>query len=281
MHTLTPAAERLTTRLSQYPPALGVFLPAGFPAPGLDVQTLRLLADAGADILEIGLPTPHTPLDGPVVREASRQALAHGTQAEQALATVRRTAEATDAIILVMTYWEPVRHYGPQFARDLAAAGAAGALIPDLPPSAATAWTTAVRSAGLHNLQFVPRHGTDRELRTQTATASGWLYTPAATQPTGYQGQLDIPALRTFTHRLRQHSDVPVVTGVGISTPELASLVAPFVSAVVVGSPIVRCLLQHPGLTGRLSAADATALFADSIRSAGRAAAVASGELHG
>lgn len=279
MHALTPAAERLTARLTQSPPALGVFLPAGFPAPGLDVETLRLLADAGADILEIGLPTPHAPLDGPSIREANRQSLAHGTRTEHVLATVRRTTETTDAIVLVMTYWEPVRVYGPdQFAHDLAAAGAAGALIPDLPPPAVAAWTAAVRAAGLHNLQFVPRHGTDQELSTQTATASGWLYAPAATEPTGYQGQLDIPALRAFTGRLRQHSDVPVVTGVGVSTPELATNVSPFVSAVVVGSPIVRCLLHHSGAAGRLAAADTTAIFADSVR---HPATAAEGSHHG
>ncbi|MFI5749097.1 tryptophan synthase subunit alpha [Streptomyces sp. NPDC051644] len=268
MHEIVPAAAQLTTRLAQSPPALSVYLPAGFPAPGLDVETLQMLAAAGADVLEIGLPHPHAPLDGPAITEANRRSLVeHGTRTEHVFTTVRRTAETTQATVLVMTYWEPVRAYEPRrFALELAAAGAAGALIPDLPPTEAAAWRAAVQEAGLHNLQFTPRQATDSELAQLTSTATGWLYAPAVTGRTGYQGQLDIAALKTFTRRLERLSDVPVVTGVGVSTPELAEQVAPHVAGVVVGSPIVRCLLRRPDRTGAAAAADTAALFADSIR---------------
>lgn len=267
MHDITPAAAQLTTRLAQSPPTLGVYLPAGFPAPGLDVETLQMLAAAGADVLEIGLPHPHAPLDGPAITEANRRSLEHGTRTDHVFTTVRRTAETTQATVLVMTYWEPVRTYHPRrFARELAAAGAAGALIPDLPATEAAEWSAAVRAAGLHNLQFTPRQATNSELAQLTASATGWLYAPAVTGRTGYQGQLDIAALKSFTRRLERLSDVPVVTGVGVSTPELAEQVAPHVAGVVVGSPIVRCLLRRPDSTGAAAAADAAALFADSIR---------------
>ncbi|MFJ4741210.1 tryptophan synthase subunit alpha [Streptomyces sp. NPDC088775] len=266
MRNITPAAARLTARLAKPIPAFGAYLPAGFPAPGLDIEILQMLSAAGADVLEVGLPHPHAPLDGPVITAANQRSLEHGTQIQDVFTTVRRAAETTQASVLVMTYWEPVRAHGlRRFARELADAGAAGALIPDLPAAAAAVWAVAARAAGLHNLQFTPRQANDTELSQVTAAASGWLYAPAATGRTGYQGHLDIAALTAFTHRLKRLSDVPIVTGVGISTPELAEQVAPHAAGVVVGSPIVRCLLQHPDSTGVSAAADTAALFADSI----------------
>ncbi|MFI0968212.1 tryptophan synthase subunit alpha [Streptomyces sp. NPDC021080] len=157
VHNVVPGAVQLINRLVQSPPAPGVCLSAGFPTPGLDVETLQMLSAAGADVLEIGLPAAHTPHDGPVVAEANQRSLAHGTSTERFFTTVRRAAETTQAGVLVMTYWEPGRAYAPdQFALELAAAGAAGTLIPDLPPAEAAAWSAAARAAGLHNLQFPP-----------------------------------------------------------------------------------------------------------------------------
>lgn len=266
MYDVTPAAARLAARLAQPMPTFGAYLPAGFPAPGLDIETLQMLSAAGADVLEIGLPHPHAPLDGPAITAANQRSLEHGTQIEHVFTTVRRTAETTQATVLVMTYWESVRAHDPRrFARELTDAGAAGALIPDLPPAEAAEWDAAARAAGLHNLQFTPRQATDTELSQVTARASGWLYAPAVAGRTGYQGHIDTAALKTFTHRLRRLSDVPIVTGVGISTPELAASVAPHVAGVVVGSPIVRCLLRRPDSIGAAAAADTAALFADSI----------------
>ncbi|MFE9367869.1 tryptophan synthase subunit alpha [Streptomyces sp. NPDC006978] len=79
------------------------------------------------------------------------------------------------------------------------------------------------------------------------AGASGWLYAPASTALTGYQGAVDIPALADFTQCLRQATSVPIVSGVGISAPALAARIAPLVNAVVVGTPVVRALLTNPG----------------------------------
>ncbi|MGW0670624.1 tryptophan synthase subunit alpha [Streptomyces sp. NPDC002746] len=267
MYDVTSAAARLTDRLAQPIPTFGAYLPAGFPAPGLDIETLQMLSVAGADVLEIGLPHPHAPLDGPAITAANQRSLEHGTQIQHVFTTVRRAAETTQATVLVMTYWEPVRAHDPRrFARELADAGAAGALIPDLPPEAIAEWAVAARSAGLHNLQFTPRQATDTELSQVTAHASGWLYAPAVTGRTGYQGSIDIASLKAFTLRLKRLSDVPIVTGVGISTPELAEQVASHVAGVVVGSPIVRCLLRSPDSAGAVAAADTAALFAASIR---------------
>ncbi|MGF6945642.1 tryptophan synthase alpha subunit [Streptomyces auratus] len=160
-----------------------------------------------------------------------------------------------------MTYWEPVRRHGPEhLARLLADAGAAGVMVVDLPAHQAARWHDAARHAGLRTPRLIPRTTPNTSLPAAVAGASGWLYAPASTAPTGYRGPLDIPALADFTQRLRATSPLPVVSGVGISAPTLATRIAPLVDAVVIGTRIVRALLTDPGQAPDLTAAFAQAL---------------------
>lgn len=209
------APDRLAAALSHPAPSLGVFLPAGFPAPGLNLEALQAFAAAGATILEVGLPHHDAIYDGPVITEAYQHSLQHGTGVADVLRTVNRAATTTEASVVVMSYWAPVRDWGPHFAHDLAAAGAAGAMIVDLPADEAGPWLTAARAAGIHTPQLVSRQASDAQLH-QVAAATGWVYAPAATALTGYTGELDIPALTAFTERLHAAGPTPVVTGIGI-----------------------------------------------------------------
>ncbi|MFE6160002.1 tryptophan synthase subunit alpha [Streptomyces sp. NPDC056486] len=133
-------------------------------------------------------------------------------------------------------------------------------MVVDLPDHQTARWQAAAKDANLHTPRLIPRHRADTDLAQVTAGASGWLYAPASTAPTGYHGPLDIPALATFTGRLRAASPLPVVSGVGISTPALAARVAPLVDAVVIGTPLVRALATDPGQAPALTAAFAQAL---------------------
>ncbi|MEO3976786.1 tryptophan synthase subunit alpha [Streptomyces sp. CAU 1734] len=256
MTTLTPAATELTALLAhRRSPALGAFLPAGFPNWTAGIETLRAFTRHGADFLEIGVPTPTPTLDGPDITQAYTHALSQGAGMAHVLSTVRLAASSTGVPVIVMSYWAPVREFGAtRFAQDLARAGAAGAMIPDLPLPEAAEWISAAHHAGLHTPQFVPRSVTDTQLDDRATAASGWLYAPAVSAPTGYRGDLDLCAFRAFTAQLRTRSPLPVVGGVGISTPRLASQVAPFVDAVVIGSPLIRPLLDRSagGLEGAL-----------------------------
>ncbi|MDW4916337.1 tryptophan synthase subunit alpha [Streptomyces californicus] len=270
MSVINSAAVRLTARLTPASGTLGVFLPAGFPGPGLDTEAFTACAEAGAGILEVGVPTAAPTLDGPDITKAYQQALEHGTGVTEALNTVTRVAAATTASVVVMSYWDPVSRYGLRsFARDLAAAGAAGAMIPDLPPDKARLWHTAAQAKGLCTPQFTPRPSTEAELVRYCAAASGWIYVPAALGPTGSTAGVDHDGLQRFVGRCRRTSDVPLVTGIGVSTPEIASAVNPYVDGVVVGSPIVRALLARPDRTGITAAADRVALFAEALRPTG------------
>ncbi|TLQ39272.1 tryptophan synthase subunit alpha [Streptomyces marianii] len=275
MTALTPAAIGLTTLLAhRRRPALGAFLPAGFPNWTAGIDTLRAFTRHGADFLEVGVPHRTPALDGPDITQAYAQALSQGARMAHVLSTVRLAASSTGAPVVVMSYWSSVLDFGIQrFAHDFAQAGAAGVMIPDLPVAEADEWTEAARAAGIHTPQFAPRDANDDQMDTIAQAASGWLYAPAAPAPTGYQGDLDIPALRDFTTRLRTHSALPVVGGVGISTPRLAGEVAPFVDAVVIGSPLVRPLLEHRSSSGLDSAVEQVRAFAHALRTPASAGA--------
>jgi tryptophan synthase alpha chain len=263
----TLAATRLTRLLDRdSAPALGVFLPGGFPNLTAGIDLLHAFSQQGADILEVGVPHHSPVLDGPVIAAAYDQALQQGVLMPHVMTTVRHAAGSGTPVV-VMSYWEPVVGYGIQrFAEGLAEAGAAGVMIPDLPLDEAEPWLAAARAAGIHTPQFAPRDAGEDHLDRVTAAASGWIYAPAVAAVTGYQGNLDLDALQHFTTGLRARTAHPIVSGIGISTPGRARAVAPLVDGVVIGSPVVCPLLEHPASTGTAQATARVRAFADALR---------------
>ncbi|MFG2430287.1 tryptophan synthase subunit alpha [Streptomyces sp. NPDC048590] len=253
------AAQKLGTLLAQPACRLGAFVPAGLHPQTTEQLHLDCLAQAGADLFEIGLPH-HAPfLDGPVIQSAYRRALRHGHGVDHTVRAVEHAARLRPTI--VMTYWEPVSRYGPEYLAGLFAdAGAAGVMIVDLPAHLSARWHETASNAGLLTPSLVSRQTRESGLTKAVSGASGWLYAPASTALTGYRGALDIPALADFTQRLRTASSLPVVSGVGISSPALAAQVAPLVDAVVIGTPVVRALLAGPGQAPAVAASFAQAL---------------------
>lgn len=237
-----------------------MFVPAGLHPVSAERRHLDQLAQAGADLFEVGLATENAALDGPVIQAAYHRALRRGNVLDAAVRAVEHAAGLRPTV--VMTYWEPVRRHGPEhLARLFANAGAAGVMVVDLPARHAVRWHDAARAAGLRTPRLIPRTTPPETcLPTAVAGASGWLYAPASTAPTGYRGPLDVPALADFTRRLHAVSPLPVVSGVGISTPALAARVAPVVNGVVIGTPVVRALNADPGQAPTLTAAFAQAL---------------------
>ncbi|WTK33663.1 tryptophan synthase subunit alpha [Streptomyces sp. NBC_01527] len=251
--------DALHTLLTQPACSLAVFVPAGMHTAAAERRHLDALAHAGCALFEIGLAHHTAVLDGPVIQSAYRRALMRGSVLDRTLRAVEHAAGLRPTV--VMTYWEPVSRHGPEhLARLFAEAGATGVMVVDLPTHQAARWQAAAQSTGLRTPRLVPRHTTGTDLAHVVTGASGWLYAPASSAPTGYQGPLDIPALSGFTHRLRAASPLPVVSGVGISTPALAARVAPLVDAVVIGTPIVRALATAPDQAPVLAAAFAQAL---------------------
>ncbi|MFD4942247.1 tryptophan synthase subunit alpha [Streptomyces sp. NPDC058409] len=255
-----PASTPLDIQLRRPYTSLGVFLPAGMTESADEQRTIDALANRGIDLFQIGVPCPTPFLDGPVIASAYYEALARGTHVHDVLGTV--SYASTRAPAVVMTYWESVALYGPRrFAREMKTAGAAGIMVVDLPDAQARIWSDTLAEAGLSSPRLVLPHTTDAALAQACATASGWLYAPAAQESTGYQGPLDLAALARSVRRLRKASALPVVAGIGISTPALARAVAPLVNGVMVGSPIVGALAS----TGRAAAAGLVADFATAV----------------
>lgn len=237
-----------------------MFVPAGFHTATAERRRLDALARAGADLFEIGLAHDDAILDGPVIQSAYRRALRRGHVLDRALRTVEHAAGLRPTVL--MTYWDPVARHGPErLAHRFADAGAAGIMIVDLPDDAAGTWLHTAAAAGLTAPRLAPRTATDQELDTIQRTASGWLYAPASSAPTGYRGPLDLAALDAAVQRVRATGPLPIVAGIGISTPALAASVAPLVDAVAIGAPVVRALQQ-----GRDAATATVAAFADALR---------------
>lgn len=234
-----------------------MFVPAGLHPARAERHQLDQIARTGADLFEIGLAHHDAGVDGPVIEAAYHLALSRGNVLARALRAVEHAAGLRPTV--VMTYWDPVSQHGPE-RLALADVGAVGAMVVDLPDDQAERWQAAAKTANLSTPRLVPRHLADTGLATVTAGASGWLYAPASTAPTGYRGPLDVPALADFTTRLRDVSPLPVVSGVGISTPALAERVAPLVDAVVIGTPVDRALMTAPEQAPALTAAFAQAL---------------------
>lgn len=182
-----------------------MFVPAGLHPPRAERRQLDQIARAGAGLFEIGLAHRDADLDGPVIRAAYRRALSRGNVLARTLRAVEHAAGLRPTV--VMTYWAPVNRHRPEhLARLFADAGAVGAMVVDLPDDQAERWQAAARAANLHTPRLVPRHIADPDLATVAAGASGWLYAPASTAPTGYRGPLDVPALTDFTTCLRAAS---------------------------------------------------------------------------
>ncbi|WP_436739644.1 tryptophan synthase subunit alpha [Streptomyces sp. BBFR102] len=256
------------TALPSAPPAecrrttLGVYLPSGLPGVHRYIEALAPALPGQEGFFEIGIPHTDAIYDGPLIRAIYRQALQDGATMADVLRTVEHAARR--APVVVMSYWEPVRQYGPErTALALAGAGASGIMIVDLPEADTAAWHETAARAGITAPRFAAPGLPDPDLSRLVRLASGWLYAPASTAPTGYRGPLDLGALETSVRRLRSVTPLPVVAGVGISTPALAAAVSPMVDGIVIGSPVLRTLAADPGEAPLLVAEFARAVCAE------------------
>ncbi|MFE3169213.1 tryptophan synthase subunit alpha [Streptomyces sp. NPDC059224] len=271
----SPAALRLDHALAashaQGRAALGVYLPVGYPDRHTSRDALHLLTQS-ADILELGLPHTNAHLDGPIVRQAAAQALDGGFVMRDLFDTAVELAAATTTPLVVMSYWEPIAHYGSaRFAHDLVASGAGSVLIPDLPESAAADWRRISREAGLHTVTLIPPHASDAHLAAIGQATSGMVYAPATPGLTGARRPLS-PYLPRLVRRLRTATGQPVAVGIGISSPEQAAQASAYADAVIVGSAVIRCMQTQPR-SAAVAAAQAGCDFAAGVRRAQRTTA--------
>lgn len=238
--------------------ALVGYLPAGFPTVPASIRAIAAMIEGGVDLVEVGLPYSDPVMDGPTIQAAAETALANGTRVDDVFEVVRATAE-TGTPTVVMTYWNPVERRGvDRFAADLAAAGGAGLITPDLIPDEAVEWERASRAHGLDRIYLVAPSSTDERLDLTARAASGFVYATAVMGVTGQRENTSSLAPE-LVGRLRAVTDQPIGVGLGVSNGAQAHEVAAFADAVIVGSALVRCLQDAPDETSALSSIRALA----------------------
>jgi tryptophan synthase alpha chain len=238
-------AEAFAKATAEGRAALVGYLPAGFPDVDAGIEALRTMVDAGCDVIEVGLPYSDPVMDGPTIQAAAQQALDGGVRTRDVLRTVEAVA-ATGVPTVVMTYWNPVERYGAErFAADLASAGGAGLITPDLTPDSGEDWIAAADAHELDKIFLVAPSSTDERIAMTTAACRGFVYATAVMGVTGARTTTSDLA-GPLVARTRNATDLPVCVGLGVSTGDQAAEVASYADGVIVGSAFVRALLDHP-----------------------------------
>ncbi|MDP9302363.1 MAG: tryptophan synthase subunit alpha [Actinomycetota bacterium] len=209
--------------------------------PGVGGEFLRMLAAAGADAIEVGIPHSDPIMDGGVIQEASRVALERGTRLGDVLASVADAA--IDVPVAVMTYANIVHHRGYEvFCDDLARSGVAGAIVPDLPVDEAERFAGLGAARGIDVVLLAAPGATALRYEAIAASSHGFVYCVATFGVTGVRDQLSVTAREVVT-ALRPHTDLPLLVGVGIATPEQAREASTFADGVIVGSALMAPLV--------------------------------------
>ncbi|MGI8678422.1 MAG: tryptophan synthase subunit alpha [Jatrophihabitans sp.] len=230
--------------------ALIGYLPVGYPSVDASIAALRALVAGGCDIVEVGIPYSDPVMDGPTIQRATEHAVRAGVGMSDALRAVEAVAEAGAAAV-TMGYWNQVEHYGVErFAAALAQAGASGAITPDLIPDEAAEWIAAADAHDLDRIFLVAPSSTDARIASTGAASRGFVYAAAVMGVTGARVSVG-DAAATLVARVRGLSpDIPVCVGLGVSTGAQAAQVGAFADGVIVGSALVRCLLDSPDAVG-------------------------------
>jgi tryptophan synthase alpha chain len=206
--------------------------------------------EGGADVIEIGVPYSDPGMDGPVIQQAVDVAVRAGVGMRDVLRAVEAVA-AAGAVPVVMSYWNPIERYGVErFATDLAAAGGAGAITPDLIPDEAGEWLAASDRTGLDRVFLVAPSSTDARLRSTTAACRGFVYAASTMGVTGTRATVGDAAEKLVARTRAAAPELAVCVGLGVSNGGQAAEVASFADGVIVGSAYVRKLLDGRGAAG-------------------------------
>jgi len=255
------------------------FLMAGDPDPATSLEIIKALPQAGADIIEIGMPFTDPMADGPAIQAAGLRALKGGMTLRKTLDTVRAFRKGDDATPLVlMGYYNPIYIYGvDQFLTDAKSAGVDGLIIVDLPPEEDTELCLPAMEAGLNFIRLATPTTDDRRLPAVLANTCGFVYYVSITGITG-SASADAAAVGEAVGRIKRHTRLPVCVGFGIRTPEAARGIAQNADGAVVGTALVEALHASLDAEGRATTktvsavADLVALLAQGVRGAKQAA---------
>jgi tryptophan synthase alpha chain len=246
--------------------ALIGYLPVGYPDVPTSVEAMTAMVTGGADVIEVGVPYSDPGMDGPAIQAAVDPAVRAGVGMADVLTAVRAVHDA-GAVAVVMSYWNPIEKYGVlRFAADLAAAGGAGAITPDLIPDEAGEWLDASDEHDLDRVFLVAPSSTDARVISTAKASRGFVYAASTMGVTGVRSAVSDTAT-TLVARVRSLApDIAVCVGLGVSDADQAAEVAAFADGVIVGSAFVKCLLGSPNSAGVAAAGQLAAELAEGVR---------------
>jgi tryptophan synthase alpha chain len=228
-------------------PALVAYLTCGDPDLKISREIALAAIEAGAEVIELGVPFSDPVADGPVIQRASERALRNGVSLEQVLELAAEVRRQSDAGLIIFTYLNPVMRMGIEnFAARAAQVGVDGALITDLPVEEAGDYLHHMREQNLATVFLAAPTSTDERLKQITEASTGFIYAVSRTGVTGVRKELtDDP--HKLVKRLRRFTKLPIAVGFGISSAEQFASVGEFADAAVVGSAIVQIVESNPG----------------------------------
>ena len=247
---MTALSDALGKAKAESRAALIGYLPVGYPTVDASIEAMRAMVAGGVDIVEVGVPYSDPVMDGPTIQAAAEPAVRAGVGIGDALRAVAAVVDAGAAAV-IMSYWNPIEHYGvDRFAADLAAAGGSGAITPDLIPDEAGPWLAATDARGLDRVFLLAPSSTDARIVATAAASRGFVYAAAVMGVTGARESVG-DAAATLVGRVRALAPEAVVcVGLGVSNGDQAADIAAFADGVIVGSAFVRRLLEHPDAAG-------------------------------
>lgn len=267
----TPVSAAFEKAAAEDRAALIGYVPAGFPSVSGAIEAAIAMAEAGTDIIEIGLPYSDPLIDGAVIQDAVHRALTGGVRVADVLSTVREVA-ASGVATLVMTYWNPVDSFGVrEFAAELARAGGSGMITPDLTPEEAGPWLAAAAEHDLDRVFLVAPSSSRRRIELITSACGGFVYAASLMGTTGTRDVVSNQA-GDLVRRVKDCTSLPVAVGLGVRDGRQAAEIAGFADGVIVGTAFVQRLLAAADqAAGIASVSSLAAELADGVRSRSRA----------
>ncbi len=231
------------------------YLCAGDPTPELTAKLLLTLEEAGADLIELGVPFSDPIADGPTIQRASERALTHGISLQQILEMVKSLRKKTEIPIALMSYYNPIFRMGEEaFCKAAQEAGVDGVIVPDLPPEEAQQLLEVAPRYNLATVFLVAPTSPPERMQLIASVSTGFVYCVSLTGVTGARAILS-DEVAPMIAELRKHTDKPISVGFGVSTPEQATQVAQIADGVIVGSAIVNVIEENMEDEGKMLAA--------------------------
>jgi tryptophan synthase alpha chain len=228
-------------------PSLIAYVTCGDPDLATTRDVIFAAIDAGADIIELGVPFSDPVADGPVIQRASERALKHGTTLQQVLKLAKEVRKQSQAGLIIFSYLNPIMRMGIEnFGSAAEDAGIDGALITDLPTEEANAYVQRMRKRNLSTVFLAAPTSTDERLKQIAKFSTGFVYAVSRTGVTGARQQLPDDAQK-LVRRIRKYTKLPIAVGFGISTAQQFAAVGEFAEGAVVGSAIVETIERNPG----------------------------------